>query len=278
MAACAVEAPSQSSTSQGVVTHNKIGTNKIASNKIGTNKIGTNKIGADKIGADKLALNVDAAADLLATPDGQEVLSFLITCALRDDQILVAILPDGTELDFFGEVGLAPQWVKRPLNEPEKGWVSACMFSRVNNHDVTVAISFRGPNPVLATTPDELAGWSLEEGAFYGQLFTPGDEPIDWIAYRGRDNVDGAGGGLADRDCARPDPANPGFTLCGFKFAGDCGDFTPPASPFACATQTPGTFYVNCLDHAGFGTHHHADLGCHHDPAFHQVITTFTMP
>jgi hypothetical protein len=283
------DAPTLSSSSQGVVTHNKIGANKIGANKIGANKIGANKIGANKIAANKIALNVDAADDLLATADGQEVLNFLVSCALRADQTLVAILQDGTELDFFGDVGLAPEWIHRPLNQIDKGWVSACMFSRVNNHDVSLPISFRGPTHALATTPDELATYTLDEGAFYGQLFTPGNDPINWIACRGRDNTGTPTGGLADRDCARPDPANPGLTLCGFKFAGDCADFTPPPNRFACRRQTSGTFYVDCLDHAGFYAHHHddddddddfdRDRGCHGDDGtFKQVITTFTTP
>ena len=263
--ACAAESPSENQTQQAATTNNKISANKISANK--------------------LSVNIEAAGDLLSTPDGQEVFSFLVSCALPDTVTLEATLPDGTVLDFFGELGLAPQWVHRPLNNDDKGWVSACMFARVNNHDVSIPISLRGPTHALTADADERAGWPLEEGAFYGMLFTPDDQPINWIACRGRDlAAQGQTGGLVDRDCAAPDPAHPGLTLCGFNWAGDCADFViPPKNDFACEKfDSRGTFYENCLDNPGFSDRRHGrdddnNNGCHpHQQEFQQVITTFT--
>ena len=265
--ACAAESPSENQATQASTINNKITANKITANKLSVN------------------LTKDLK-DLLATPDGQEVFGFMISCAIPADITLVATLPDGSELDFPGEIGLAPGWVHRALDDEDKGWVSACMFSRVNNHDVSIPISLRGPSNALKADAEERADWPLEEGAFYGTMFTPGDEPINWIACRGRDlAAQGQTGGLLDRDCAVPDPAHPGLTLCGFKFAGDCADFViPPKNDFACEKfDSHKTFYENCLDHPGFSDRRHDrdddhDGDCHHDHdrKFEQIITTFT--
>jgi len=112
------------------------------------------------------------------------------------------------------------------------------------------------------------------------------NQPIQWFACRGKDQAAGETGGLGDRDCAEPDPQNPGFTLCGFVFAGDCGSF---AADRTCESfSTNGTFYRDC--HTSPIRHHHHDCGRRDterdrdredddgDDVFSQVITTFTTP
>lgn len=283
--ACSDDALSESD--QSIVTTNKIAGNKIAANKIAANKIAANKIAANKIAANKiagnkiagnkLAANKLAVGELLETADGREVLSFLVSCALPDGTSIVATADDGTEYEFPGGVGLVPSWTHRPLDGAEKRWISACLFARVNAHGVEVTISLRGPNRALDVSPEEAAGWPLEEGAFYGDYFTAPDEPIVWIACRGRDQAAGETGGLVDRDCAEPDPTNPGLTQCGFTFAGDCADFAPPRSSYACRDRSDEGFYVNCADHAAFHEHgHDRDHGRDwRDETYRQVITTF---
>ena len=280
---------------------NKLATNKLATNKLATKKLATNKLATNRISNNRFEINSENAAELLSTPDGREVLTYLVGCALEDGVVLVGTY-EGTTYEFFGEVGLAPGWQRHRLDRQGKGWVSACMFARVNIHNIALPVSLRGPHRALATSPEERAGWTLEEGGFYGNLFTPGDEPINWIACRGEDQAAGEGGGLVDRDCAEPDPANPGRTLCGFKYAGDCGTF---AEEFACDDySTRGTYYRSChesadddhghghghdwlvedeesgrdddsddSDHRWCGHHHH-----HHRATYRQVITTFATP
>ena len=67
--------------------------------------------------------------------------------------------------------------------------------------------------------------FSLQEGAFYGNLFSDPDAPLDWNACRGRDQAAGERGDLRMRDCTEPDLDNPTLTKCGFKYAGDCGTY-----------------------------------------------------
>jgi hypothetical protein len=42
--------------------------------------------------------------------------------------------------------------------------------------------------------------------------------------------------GLELRSCAEPDPNDPTHTMCGFKYAGDCGSFGPLPQRHACLT------------------------------------------
>ncbi|HEX3765225.1 MAG TPA: hypothetical protein VHW23_41295 [Kofleriaceae bacterium] len=277
--ACA-QAPDESSTSAEVISVNRIALNRIALNRIALNRIALNRIALNRIALNRLSVNLLNAKDLLATDDGREVFALTVSCALPAEITLVATV-NGTDFDFPGEIGLAPQWLVGRLGDVGQRWVSACMFARVSAHEVVIPISMRGPSRALATDADERATWTLEEGAFFGDAFGPTNEPLQAFACRGRDKAAGNAGELADRDCAAPDPANPGFTLCGMAFAGDCGNF---ASDRACESFSDrGTFYEEChtspirrRHHEAYRDHGHRD----EDEArvFTQVITTFATP
>ncbi|HWU86501.1 MAG TPA: hypothetical protein VN253_04475 [Kofleriaceae bacterium] len=168
--------------------------------------------------------------------------------------------------------------------------MSACLISRVNKYDVSVTISIRGPHEALAVASDEATDFTVEEGAFYGDIFRPLDEPIIWIACRGRDQAATDSLAIDDRDCAEPDPANPGLTKCGFIYAGDCADWVKPKNPYACKKWTADDdgcgsghshdlvspshgrgYYENCHDEAGNGHWPHATQ-------YDEVITVYLRP
>jgi hypothetical protein len=273
-----------SAKTQAVVVDNRLAGNRLAGNRLAGNRLAGNRLAGNRLAGNRLALE-SSADDLLETADGREVLSYIVSCALPDGVTLVGTDSGGTEYEFFGEIGLAPAWQYRPLHERGKRWVSACLFARVNAHDVAVPISMRGPSHALQTTDDERAGWASEEGAFYGQYFLPVDQPIAWYACRGRDSGEAH---LDERDCAIPDPADPTHTICGFNFVGDCGDFAPPPGPKACKRLSHRGYYVDCSETAQSDHHHHFDHGdwfdddwdgdhdCgEHDHPYRQVITTF---
>jgi hypothetical protein len=275
LSACA-QAPDESSTTAEVVSVNRIALNRIALNRIALNRIALNRIALNRIALNRIALNrlsvnLLSSQDLLATPDGREVFSLVVSCALPSNVTLVATV-DGMDFDFPGEIGLAPQWLFNRLDRVGQHWVSACMFARVSAHEVVIPISMRGPSRALATDAAERATWTLEEGAFFGNAFGPPDQPLQAFACRGRDKAAVNTGELADRDCAAPDPANPGFTLCGMMFAGDCGDFA--AHPACEAFSPQGTFYQQC--HTSPIQHHPVDDS--DAQVFEQVITTFVTP
>ena len=262
---------------------------RLASNRLAVNRLAPNQLAAGKLAVAALALpcvsppstctippcscaNADSFADLLATAEGIELLGFILSCALPSNVSIVATDQDGTELEFFGGLGLAPRWLDHPLNKKGQGLVSACLFARVNDNDVTVPLSMRGQGKALAVEAGEAESWTQEEGAFYGQYFTADGEPMIAVACRGRDQAAGEGGGLAERDCAEPDPLDPTHTVCGFTFAGDCADYTPAVpSAYACKKRTAAGFYGVCHDQSGLKKWPHTKT-------FKQVITTFVQP
>jgi hypothetical protein len=292
--ACA-EAPNESSTSSEVVIANRVVSNRVVSNRVVSNRVVSNRIAGQRVSGNRMAVNMQTAGEMLATTDGREIFALIVSCAMREDITLTATIA-GTEFDFFGEIGLAPQWLSRPLGTAGQRWVSACMFARVNGHESAIPISMRGSSRALVVDDDERGEWSLEEGAFFGNFFGRLDRPLQWYACRGKDQAQGEAGGLADRDCAEPDPANPGFTRCGMVFVGDCGSF---AADHACESfSNRGTFYRAChTETIGGGCDRDQDLaeiddddgvsanagfdGLSHrrdGRVFDQVITTFVTP
>jgi hypothetical protein len=216
--------------------------------------------------------------------DGREVLTYIIGCAVPEGTTVVGTDSTGLDYEFFGELGLAPHWIDHELDHNGMGWVSACLFARVNAFDVAVPISMRGPSRALLASADEISSWTLEEGAFYGNYFAPADRPIEWFACRGHDDTT-----AEDRVCTQPDPANPGKTLCGFNDAGTCYA-AHHHSHAACIgfDQHDGGFYVDCPidEHHGWvferDGHDHDDGDDHGDghgeTVVHQVITTYVHP
>ena len=275
---------------QGVLEDNKIALNKIALNKIALNKIALNKIALNKIALNGLLqLNEESAGDLLSTEDGREVLSYVIGCAIPSDVTLTGE-HEGVTYEFPGDIGLASRWVTHALDEGEQRWVSACLISRVNLFGISVSISIRGPHASLKVSEGEARDYAAEEGAFFGNVFTPGDEPIILNACRGRDQATSEGGDLELRDCTEPDPANPGLTMCGFVDAGDCADWTQPVNEYACKSfRNPterggpdsddvlnsrdynGGYYERCHDAPGLGRWADAER-------YPEVITVFVQP
>lgn len=286
LVACAV-APSESTTSSDVVSGNRIVGNRIVGNRIQLGRLALDRLAGNRLSDRRMRLS-PAGQQLLATTDGQELLSLVVSCAVPFGITLVGTV-NGADFELPGEVGLAPQWLASRLDPVGQRWVSACMFARVNDLEVVIPISMRGLHPQLATSVAERAGWTLEEAAFFGNAFGPLNQPLQWFACRGRDKAAGDAGRLADRVCAEPDPANPGFTLCGMIFAGDCGNF---ARDQACEAFSPrGTFYERC--HTSPLRHHHGGRDGDHDryddrshdrhddddaQVFDQVITTFVTP
>ena len=257
--------------SSGRIIGNKIATNKLspysaASGSDAASELAARPIAQSRVGPNTYAANPEGTRDFMSAPEGRELLSFIVSCALPEDVTLVATAPDGTALEFPGELGLANEWLDHPLRKAGRGWVSACLFARVNDHDVPLPISMRGQHQALATPPEEEANWTFEEGAFYGDYFVAPGEPVQWIACRGKDQATGETGGLVDRDCTEPDPNDPTHTKCGFIYAGDCGDFAPEP---ACDHLSPHGFYRKC--HALSSDESHSDV-------FRQVITVFVLP
>ena len=264
-AACTVE-PDLSEGAQSVVSNNRLASNRLASNRLASNRLASNRLASNRLASNHLEANALALGDLIETVEGRDLLGYVISCALPQDVTFTATDSHGTSYDFFGGLGLAPRWIDHALDRQGKRWVSACLFARVNALNVAVPISMRGPHKELVATPDEIANWPLQEGAFWGDWFVPEPAPLQWYACRGKDEVLTPGlGGLAERECTEPDPANPGHTICGFIDAGDCGDYAPPASAHACNHFSSHGYWISCAADTHGGSHH--DYDDDHDDA-----------
>jgi len=259
-----------------ISTQAKLAGNKIAGNTLAAYSAAANSSAASRLAAsplaleqlapDTYALDPVAAAELLSTEEGREVLSFIVSCALPENVTLSASTPEGDALEFFGDIGLADEWLDHPLREAGRGWVSACLFARVNAHAVALPISLRGPNKALAAMREEAATYTLEEGAFYGDYFVAPGEPVSWIACRGADQASGETGGLISRDCAEPALGDPTVTECGFTYASDCGEF---ALEQACKHFAPHDIYRTCYA---------APISEADARPFREVITVYVLP
>ena len=185
--------------------------------------------------------------EVASSPGGLDLLSLLIPCALSSG-VSISIDSDLGEIEIPGEIGLAIEWAIRPLGAEGRGWVSACVFSRLSGSNVAEAISARGGNPALRTDLLEREIWRVEEGAFFGSMFNPIRDPLAWAACRGR----GSDSELAERSCAVQDPDAPGLTMCGLRFSGECDEACDPGSGHyvrcrsraSADTETPITIFL----------------------------------
>ncbi len=155
---------------EGAAEHGSVSENGLSLNKLSLNKLSLNKLSLNKLSLD--GLDSDGLAGLAASADGREVLTYVARCALREGDQLSARV-DGVEMHFPGLLGLAPEWSERACDLTCQRWVSACLIAHGNGLGVSVPISLRGPHPALLATDDEQRAYPVQEGAFYGNVFTP---------------------------------------------------------------------------------------------------------
>jgi hypothetical protein len=263
-------------------TGNRLSANRLAGNRIAANRLSANKLAARKLSENHLEAGPEAAK-MLSTEDGREVFSYIINCALSDGKEIDATVPGAPDTAppdtlytcanescrFPGSLGLAEYWIDHRLDVKGQRWVTACLLARVNYFGVKVIISLRGVAPQLLVGRHEAERYSLEEGAFYGNIFSDPDKPLDWNACRGKDAAAGETGDLKLRVCTEPDPNDPTRTKCGFNYAGDCGSYTGSATESkACNFFDSDGWYEGCL--AGQA----ADEGSAAKP-YSEVITTY---
>ena len=289
--ACADSSPDESVTTQNNEGWNRLAGNRLAGNRLAGNRLAGNRLAGNRLAGNSLTTQSFEAnaetAEILRTADGRDVYSYVVSCALPPEISIEADVDNAPDTAppntpytcsnehciFPGGLGVAPRWLEHKLDNRGQGWVSACLFARVNVHDTAEAISLRGRNSGLAVTEDEAALYDVEEGAFYGDWFIDDPDPSvppDWNACRGEGQASGEFGGLVLRDCAEENPGNPGYTYCGFKYAGDCADFTPAfPSAYACRTYDAQLgAYNDCHDDDGIGKWPSATR-------YRQVITTW---
>lgn len=268
-------------------TSNRLAENKLSSNRLSATRLASSRLAGNKLSGNRLQANPDTA-EILQTEDGREVYSYIISCALPSRTRIEATIPGAADTappetlyrckngrcSFPGSIGLAEHWLDRRLSPKGQRWVSACLLARVNAYGVSVRISMRGDAPSLSVSPEEMERFSLQEGAFFGNLFADPDSPLDWNACRGKDKSAASDeGDLRLRACTEPDPEDPTHTQCGFKYAGECGNYRDPVQSsgrdHACRSfeSDEGT-YSNCIAPRDAGQAGDASV-------YREVITTY---
>ena len=168
---------------------------------------------------------------LAASETARHQLKYLVNCALPDSVVLVSM--QGHErFTFPGHLGLAPEWLKAPLTPLQERWVSACMLALTNYFGKHVEVSLHakpGVMPFSAPTKEEAKVYSLLEGGFFGNLFSP--QPVAYVCSVTRTKIEAQDPVFHDRLCTKPsgDRTRDGkpLTVCQFILTGPCSD---PAS------------------------------------------------
>lgn len=168
---------------------------------------------------------------LAATETARHQLKYLVNCALPDSVRLVSV--QGHErFTFPGHLGLAPEWLKAPLTPLQERWVSACMLALTNSAGKHVEVSLHakpGTAPFLAPTKEETRAYSLLEGGFFGNLFSP--HPVAYVCSVTHMKIEAQDPVFRNRLCTKPSgettPDGKPLTVCRFILTGPCSD---PAS------------------------------------------------
>src|SRR5262249_42726505 len=119
-----------SSPTHAVVTHNRLATNRLATNRLATNRLATNRLATNALTSG--ALTADPSADeLLSTPEGRDLYSYVVGCALPAGTDIHATVPGAPDTDpqsnlsytcaseqcvFSGSIGLVPKWIGHKLS------------------------------------------------------------------------------------------------------------------------------------------------------------------
>ena len=171
-----------------------------------------------------------SAAAMATTSDARRVLSFAVTCALDATQS-IDFTVGGVQYHAAGLMGVVPSWTTSALSASAAAWLSACVASRVNLTSSVVGISTRGDNAGYDTTIGEVADYQLEEGAFWGNVFTDLGSVVGYACDGVDQAADDTVGDLPLRECAEWDGvAGSNASSCGFHYAGLCSS--------ACATAS----------------------------------------
>jgi hypothetical protein len=175
-------------------------------------------------------LNSTNAAAMGQTNLARKVLSFAATCALDATQS-VDFTVGGVTYHATGLMGIAPSWTTSALSASDADWVSACVASRVNLTSAIVEISARGNNAGYDTTIGEITDYEIEEGGFWGNVFTDLGSVAGYSCNGIDQAADDTVGDLPLRECAEWDGvASSNASPCGFHYAGLCSA--------ACSTAT----------------------------------------
>lgn len=245
----------------------KISTNGLDFDDDAVAELSSAPLGEYRESADEIRAADEHAALLSLGESGQSLLEYVASCALPESETLVASAPEGDgERALPGRIGLAPEWAEGACDESCQRWISACLLAHANGDAEPFPIALQGDHPELVW-PESLAEeFSVEEAAFYGNVFAEGPETYACI---GRGLFDGSWTGqssyLEGRICGLTGSG------CGLETTGTCHSITGDgiADSSTCERGGEGeTPYAQCSTGASGGG---AD-------AYEEVITVYLEP
>ncbi|MGE0396859.1 MAG: hypothetical protein AB7T06_09095 [Kofleriaceae bacterium] len=187
----------------------------LSSNRIALNGITLNRSEMVAAAAGSLASAPTRVPSLFSTSEGRERFAYMVSCSLKSDKTITATVA-GVTYTYAGSVGLADDWATKALPPKTYGWVSACMLARTNYFGISVAISLRGPG--ISTAGSEKDAFTVLEGAFWGDLFSPNGK---LYACPSPLKLSGSTTStLPLRECTVS--LDGATTKCGFIYGGDC--------------------------------------------------------
>jgi hypothetical protein len=152
-------------------TTNALTANALTANALTANALTANALTANALTANALTANA-LTANGLKDPLGRQLMKYVVSCALPEDQTL-SMKIDGKTYKFPGSLGLAAEWGKTggSCGESCQRWVSACVLSRVDFLGVEMPISIRGAHPALRVSLKEFFEYPDDEATYYGNIF-----------------------------------------------------------------------------------------------------------
>jgi hypothetical protein len=183
LSGCAVEIPGtdsvgdgDSSGGDGTGSSSDPAGGKLSSNGLALDMEILSELDSGPLGVWQSETEAVVDPDSLAIYDeaaGPEHLEYLALCAL--DQ--------GTEMvigasRYPGLFGLAPEWIDSGCSDSCQRWVSACLLAHANHYGLAVTVSLRGAHTGLAWDAAIAEEFTLQEAAFYGNIFQVDDDDV----------------------------------------------------------------------------------------------------
>jgi hypothetical protein len=209
-------------------------TNRLSMNRLSMNRLQMNGLSMGKLSTNGTDL---APTTLIETVEGRELLTYLVRCSLPGTQSLTGTY-NSTTYTFQGGVGIAPMWISEPLSKTGQRWVTACLLAHVNGYGVEVPISLRGDLSSLGTTAAEVADYTVQEAAFYGNIFVPTSDPDYGLFVCAGSTVQSQCG--ASASTYSPQRSCGTSVACDVAFVGPCRNEANP-DLHACAITSGGT-------------------------------------
>ena len=157
---------------QAVLTKNALTKNALTKNALTKNALTKNALLGNALTKNALTKNA-LTMDALKDPDAREVLRYITSCALPEEEHFDLEI-EGQTYGFDGGLGIAPEWGEPggSCDDDCVSWVSACVISRLDYLGEAVDISVRGKHPALKSTQAEREDFPNREATYYGDIFS----------------------------------------------------------------------------------------------------------